>query len=116
MITGYYVPVIGEARTVQIKNELSAFRELIGCECVDMTMIGYSMIAVVDDCGLLTENPQLTVYDAINGKKLVGNVLITGCEWTSDGFDNCDLDEYQQDRLERMTATDENHRNLVLII
>ena len=67
---------------VEIPNDIDKFYEIIGCRCIDIATrrIGekkkyYDII--VDDEGLLVDNPRVSAIDSNLKAMLVGNLIIT---------------------------------------
>lgn len=96
---GYLITPDGDAGYVDFDNELEALYNLLDCSCIDVVRIADGLFAVVDDEGLLKDDPVPTVYWPATGRMLVGSVLITGDE----GRDLGGLDTYQLDWLYEST-------------
>lgn len=82
-------------------NGLKDYYKLIGCRCIDIIhrRIGDVEVEIVlDDEGLLVENPKPSGIDVIGISILFGNLLIASGRVTEDG----DLTELDQDEIDEI--------------
>ena len=69
----------GTVYRVEVARELGEYYRLIGCDCIDIVMeqIGGVLVnVVVDDEGLLKDDPRLAIWRQDGG--LYGSVLVLG--------------------------------------
>jgi len=68
----------GNAREVEVEDDLQAFYNLLGCEWIDIVsrkIDGRWFEIVCDDEGLLKDSPKVSAVDRMNRPMLVGNLL-----------------------------------------
>lgn len=102
--------IINEAGSIQYRDvldELDMFRELIGCEVIDIRLwwIGSHRFGfVIDDDGRLKKRKP-TVFGPNADPVFVGTVLVFGLKASEDGTDFCSLTEQEEKLLENCMAT-----------
>ena len=83
---GFLIDVEGnEGKVVETTGRLKDLYKLCRCDCIDVAVIdvdGVPFDFVVDDEGLLKDNPRASVFDSGGMAMLVGNVVIlrSNCE------------------------------------
>lgn len=81
---GFLIDVNGNSTgLVEIKdgNHLKQFYDLIGCRCIDITVRkvgGKPYNIVLDDEGLLVDNPTFSAIDSEMHSMLAGNLILFG--------------------------------------
>lgn len=85
---GFLVTTDGTAGSVDFENTLEAIYDLLNVELIDIVPVADGIVAIVDDEGVLKDNPTPTVYWPKTKRVLVGNVLFAG----DTGRDIRDLD------------------------
>ena len=75
---GFLITTDGHAGMVDFEDTLDEIYALLEVECIDIVRIADGLFAVVDDEGLLKDDPLTTVWWPDSERCLVGNVLITG--------------------------------------
>lgn len=90
----------GKAEVLQVENTLHELYALLGVSCIEILPLGKGLHAIVDEEGLLKQDPVLTVVRGTS--YFVGNVLITGTD--SDG-DCGDLTDEQVEYLAKRLVT-----------
>ncbi len=75
---GFLITTDGRAGMVDFEDTLDEIYALLEVECIDIVRIADGLFAVVDDEGLLKDDPLTTVWWPDSERCLVGNVLITG--------------------------------------
>ena len=80
-------------------NGLNDYYELIGCRCIDIvrrTIGDVEVEIVLDDEGVLVENPKVSAISVDGTPMLFGNLLIASGRVTDDG----ELTELDEDEVE----------------
>ena len=88
-------------------NGLDDYYRLIGCRCIDIIhrRIGdVEVEIVIDDEGLLVENPKVSAISVDGTPMLFGNLLIASGRVTDDG-ELTELTEYEVDEIMDNVAT-----------
>ena len=71
-------------------DELEYYYKHIECRCIDIVYVG-DYLLIVDDEGLLTDDPQINVIASIlYGHPICGNVLIVKEGYNEDGEPTCE--------------------------
>lgn len=93
---GYLIDVTNdECKTVEIgdNDHLGQFYKLIGCDCIDITVRkvdGKPYNIVLDDEGLLVQNPTFSAIDRAMRPMLAGNIILFGL---GEDMDLCGIDD-----------------------
>jgi len=69
------------AEVLDIRDELSEFYRLIGCDCIDIvsrSIGGVEFDIICDDEGLFAESPRISAVDRLGNVMLVGSLIVTG--------------------------------------
>lgn len=80
---------------LDVQDDLDEFYRLLHCDCIDIverTVAGRQFTFVVDDFGLLKENPKIAALDDTWNPMLIGNLLICHTD-----FDSCELTALSDD-------------------
>jgi hypothetical protein len=106
-----YLPVGDKPQIVEFKAReegLDFYYKLLGCDTIDIVRtIDEKLSLVVDDEGLLKENPQPNIPASLmygwleHGQPLVGNALLCEREYTDEGVDTVG---YSLDRAKELLA------------
>lgn len=107
----YKIDKDGAAKAIDITANLESYYREIECDCIDiacLTVDGHPFDFIVDDVGLLKENPIVTVIEASGfAPRLVGTVLVFGCG----EYDIRGLTDDEVELLEESTLTVTVSRN-----
>lgn len=79
----YLIDVINKTCKLVFADDLGEFYEYIQCRCIDIVrrkIGGREFEIIIDDEGLLTDNPIVSALDRNLKPMLVGNLLIAGSE------------------------------------
>ena len=75
------------ASELDVLDDIHAFYRLLNCRCIDIverTVAGRSFTFIVDDEGLLKDNPKISALDSAEWEPmLVGNLLICHTDFES---------------------------------
>lgn len=99
-------------------STLEDYYKLIGCRCIDIVTrrIGRKVYdIIIDDEGLLTDDPIISAIDDLGRVMLVGNLIICGTADAEGELRDLDLTDIKYIRKRVHTLNTRKHRDLLML-
>lgn len=108
-----------DVKEVNIDASLDGIYECLGCDIIDIarrSIGGQPYCFVVDDMGLLRDDPIVTAYSRSREPMLVGNLLITNEKHTPEGGDLADLTDIDVKHIMKHVLTVQSYRGVYEVV